>query len=282
MKVVLPEKNPFRKIDILIYVSIFIICLVSIGIAFYVQFFVQGDYGAETIASFGKKTEEQSQLLKAEFDTIFTNSIQVTEEPSVIKKDAEKPIVFTSMQKKESKLNSYDIEVNIPEININNEEIEKCNKEIKSLFQAKAEQVLGTENKNIIYNVGYVANIEDNILSLMIHCNLKEGSNAQRVVVQAYNYDLKNNKEITLEEVLSRKQLDIAQTQEKINNEIRSEQKKVEDLKNLGYNIYERDVTSDIYKIQNSKEFYLTDNTLYIVYAYGNDVSTSELDLIVI
>ena len=55
-----------------------------------------------------------------------------------------------------------------------------------------------------------------------------------------------------------------------------------EDLEKLGYNVYSRDVSNDMYKIENSKEFYLTNDTLYIIYAYGNDNFTSEIDLIVI
>ena len=116
----------------------------------------------------------------------------------------------------------------------------------------------------------------------MIRSNLKEGSSAQRVIIQTYNYDLRNNTEIALEEVLKIKNANISEIQEKIKNEISMEQKKVEDLKNLGYTIYSRDVSNDIYKIENSKEFYVTNNTLYIVYAYGNETFTSEMDLIVI
>lgn len=56
--------------------------------------------------------------------------------------------------------------------------------------------------KNVIFTVEYVANVQDDILSLMIKSNLKEGSNAQRIIIQTYNYDLRNNKEISLERVL--------------------------------------------------------------------------------
>ena len=121
----------------------------------------------------------------------------------------------------------------------------------------------------------YVANVQDDILSLMIRSNLKEGVSAQRIIIQTYNYDLRNNKEINLEEVLKIKNIDKSDS-------IKTEQKKVEDLEKLGYNVYSRDVSNDMYKIENSKEFYLTNDTLYIIYAYGNDNFTSEIDLIVI
>ena len=139
-----------------------------------------------------------------------------------------------------------------------------------------------SQNKNTIYTVEYVANVQDDILSVMIRSNLKEGSSAQRVIIQTYNYDLRNNKEITLEEVLRIEQLDKPIVQNTIDNEIKAEQKKVEDLKKLGYNIYNRDTSSDIYKVENSKEFYLTNNTLYVIYAYGNNSFTSETDIVIL
>ena len=77
-------------------------------------------------------------------------------------------------------------------------------------------------------------------------------------------------------------QLDKQVIQNKIEDEIKIEQKKSEDLKSLGYNVYQRNIKSDIYKLENSTEFYLTNNTLYIIYAYGNETFTSETDLIVI
>lgn len=285
MKVVLPERNPFKKREIVVYVLILLVCIISIIIAFYVQFYARIDVGRmlgfNTEVEFGNKTEEETELLKVEFDQIFTNSIENGEVQENKKKESDKPLVYTKTEKKESKLNSYDIEVHIPYINIDNEKIEEYNKEIED-FVDKTNSVLESQNRNTIYTVEYVANVHDDILSLMIRSNLKEGSSAQRVIIQTYNYDLRNNKEITLEEVLKIKNVNLSEVQEKIKKEINVEQKKVEDLKNLGYNIYSRDVASDIYEIENSKEFYLTNDTLYIIYAYGNETFTSEMDLIVI
>ena len=116
----------------------------------------------------------------------------------------------------------------------------------------------------------------------MIRSNIKEGSSAQRIIIQTYNYDLRNNKEISLEEVLRIKNIDREETQTQIKNEIETEQKKVEDLKKLGYKIYSRNVSSDMYNIENSKEFYLTNDALYVMYPYGNDTFTTEMDMIII
>lgn len=281
MKVVLPEKNQIKKRQLLLYILIMIICIICIVIAFYVQFF--GGTLLNSEGKLGKKTQGQEEQLKAEFDKLFYNVIEENEEINQYKKaDNSKSLVYTDVEKKESKLNSYDIELHIPQINVDNDIIKGYNEEIKEIFVSKAESVLKSENKNIIYTVEYVANVQDGILSLMIRSNLKEGSNAQRVIIQTYNYDLRHNKEITLEEVLNLEGIDNNQIQTKIREEIKKEQKKVQELKNLGYNIYSRDSSSDVYNLDNSTEYYFTENTIYVIYAYGNDKNTSEMDLIVI
>ena len=287
MKVTLPEKSKIRKRDLIIYVSIMIVCIISIIIAFYVQFYARIDiinlFGVNTNQEFGSKIDEQKEILKSEFDDIFTNSVQNDESRNSDKKaNKDKELVYVGYEKKENKTNSYDIEVNIPHINIESDVINKYNEEIEKLFITKAEDVLKSENKNTIYTVEFVANVQEDILSLMIRSNLKEGLSAQRVIIQTYNYDLRNNKEITLEEILRIKQLDKQAVQSQIRKEIEVEQKKVEDLKKLGYNIYNRDISSDIYEVDKTTEFYLTENTLYILYAYGNESFTSEIDLVIL
>lgn len=285
MKVVLPNEKVFNKKQIAVYITIVVVCIISVIIAFYVQFYARIDIGRflgfESITELGNKTEEEVGVLKSQFDQIFTNSIENANGQVNKKKEADKPLVYTKIQKKESKLNSYDVDVYIPYINIDNEIVEEYNKEIDS-FVEKTNQILETQGKNSVYTVEYVANVKDDILSLMIRSNLKEGSSAQRVIIQTYNYDLRNNKEITLEKMLKIENLDINQIQTKIKSEIEIEQKKVEDLKSLGYNIYNRDLTSESYKIQNTKQYYLDNDTLYIVYAYGNEKFTSEMDLVII
>lgn len=285
MKVILPEEKALNQKQLVIYGIIVMICIISIIIASYVQFYARVDirrllgFGEES--QMGKKTEEETEILKVEFDKIFTNRIENAEGQENKKLEKDKPLVYTKTEKKESKLNNYDIEVHIPYINIENEIIEKYNEEIES-FVDKTNSILESQNKNTIYTVEYVANVQNDILSLMIRANLKEGTSAQRVIIQTYNYDLRNNKQISLEEVLKIEDISQSVLQEKIKTEISKEQKKVEDLEELGYTIYSRDVNSDRYNIENSTEFYLTSDTLYIIYAYGNETFTSEMDLIIL
>ena len=286
MNVTLPEKKAIKKRELIIYISIIIFCIISIIIAFYVQFYARIDFatliGIDS-KEYDKKSEEEIQALEVEFDKIFNNRVEnVSEQNNDKRKDKDKEIIYTAIEKKESKLNSYDIEVHIPQINIDSQVIEKYNKEIQDVFVNKTKDILKSENNNVIYTVEYTANIEYDVLSLIIRSNLKEGASAQRVIIQTYNYDLRNNKEISLEEVLKIKNIDKTELQEQIKSEIELEQRKVEDLKKLGYNIYSRDLSSDIYNIENSKQFYITSDALYIIYAYGNDTFTSEMDMVII
>lgn len=287
MNVVLPEKNRIKKKQLFIYISIIIICIISVIIAFYVQFYTRIDIakfiGISQKAGLGSKTEEQQQTIKSEFNTIFNNTITNDNDTNNSKKEeADKKIVYTKYEKKETKLNSYDLEVHIPHINISGEVVKKYNQEIENIFVDMAKKVLQSENNNVIYTVEYVANIQDDILSVMIKSNLKEGSKAQKVIIQTYNYDLRNNKEITLAEVLKIEQLNENDVQNKIKADIQTEQKKAQDLKSLGYNIYSRDINSDIYSIEKSTEFYFTGNILYVIYAYGNQMATSEMDIVIL
>ena len=287
MNVTLPEEKAIKKGQIILYVSIILVCIICVVVAFYVQFYARIDLaslvGLGSESAYGNKTEEETVNLETEFNNLFTNTINNDNGENNSKKEKQdKDLVYTGYQRKESKLNSYNLEVNIPHINVDNEITNNYNKEIEDIFLKLANNVLQTENSNIIYTVDYVANVQDGILSLMIRSNFKQGSNAQKVIIQTYNYDLRNNKEITLQEVLKIEKLDEQDVQNRIHTKVQEEEKKAEDLHSLGYNIYSRDINSDIYKLENSTEFYLTPDALYIIYAYGNETDTSEMDLVIL
>ena len=65
MKVKLPEKKTIRKREIIIYITIAIICIASIVIAFYVQFYARINivnlFGVNTSQEFGNKSDEQKE-----------------------------------------------------------------------------------------------------------------------------------------------------------------------------------------------------------------------------
>ena len=118
------------KKQVAIYVSIIIICIISIIIAFYVQFYARIDIarllGFENESDLANKSEEQIETLIAKFDKNFINDVKTSNSQiNFNAKDKEKAIVYTQLAKKESKLNSYNVEVYIPYINIADEKVEK-------------------------------------------------------------------------------------------------------------------------------------------------------------
>lgn len=280
MNVTLPETKLYLKYKI-IYSVIICICILSIILVIYGQF-IEG----KTVTTIGKlkgKSEEGYEILKTDFDKLFKNELKNYDDKYKGKKDKlNQDLVYTSYKKVENEDNSYDINVRIPHINVKGEQIEKYNKEIENTFKNKAENIMETKNKNSIYTVDYTAYIQDGILSVAIKANLKEGNSAQRIIVKTYNYSLDEDKEVNLEDVLKLENVQKEFVQSKIEQEVKNENKKAEDLKALGYDIFERDLNSDKYKVENIEEFYIDDGSIYIIFAYGNEKRTSEMDLVVI
>ncbi len=283
MNLIQEDKNHLSKKTITVYVISIVVCIIAIAIVVAVQVLgndlINAIFGLQ---SRELKTEEEESLLKQGFDSIFTNTLETDAEYNVAKIDSEKDLVYTEYEKQEKNDQNYDLNLYIPYMNINDETIKKYNNEINDIFIAKANSVYETNNRNIIYSIQYKANIENGILSLIIKSILKEGPNPQQLVIQTYNYDLINKREITLEDAINLLGADKGAVQNKIITEIEDEEKKANDLKALGYNIFERDSKSDIYKIENSKQFFIYENNLYIIYAYGNDLLTSEMDMVII
>lgn len=285
MKVTLPKKEKTDTKAIAIYTIAIISCIIAVVIVCITQFL--GKNRLEEILSIGSsgtsKQEIDEQALIAEFDNIFNNNLEKSGfSVNIEKQEEDKDIIYTYYNKTKSKKNHYELNLQVPYMNIDNEIINQYNNEIKETFQKKAEKVLETQNKNIVYTVKYQAIIEENILSLIIKSELKEGTSAQRQIIKTYNYDLINNKEIKLEEMISRKGLRKEEVQRKIRDRIKIEEKKVEDLKNLGYNIFERNSEDEQYNIENTKEFFIKNQRIYIIYPYGNESLTTEMDVVVI
>ena len=282
MNVTLPEKNKINKRRIIIYSIAIFACILAIVVVIGIQILgndvVDNFFGVSKIT---KKTEEEEDRLKANFDTLFQNQLENNNSYEVKKIDENKDIVYTNYENTDKSANNYEMNVNLPYINIKNQSVQDYNENIKNIFQAKAEEVLKSTNSNVIYTVKYEAYIENNILSLIIYSDLKQDSSAQRIIVQTFNFNLETNKELTLEDIIKIYELDEKTVQDKIDNEIKNEEKKAEDLKALGYNVFTRDTKSDMYKIKNATEFFVHNNNLYIIYAYGNDKLTSERDIVV-
>ena len=282
MNLELPEKEKIPKKRIIMYAVILLICVIAVIVVVGVQILgndvVDNMFGINKIT---KRTEEEEANLKANFENIFDNQIEDKGEYKIQKIKQDENLVYTNYTKEE-KNEKHEIDVNLPYININNEETDNFNKEIENTFKGKAEEILKDSNQNIIYIVKYKAYVENNILSLVIYSDLKQNISAQRVIVQTFNFDLKENKKLTLEDIINSFDLKKADVQNKINTDIQKEQKKAEDLIKLGYNIFSRDINSDIYKVENASEYFVYNNNIYIIFAYGNNKMTSEKDIVII
>ena len=67
-----------------------------------------------------------------------------------------------------------------------------------------------------------------------------------------------------------------------IQNYIEIQENNSKSLKNLGYGIYVRNSKDNMYKIENTKQFFIKNGKLYIIYPYGNTTATTEMDIVII
>lgn len=279
MNLDLPKNEKIPKRTIAVYITAILICVIALVVAMY--FFLSDKEEDNKLKLISKTIEEENEL-KANFENLFNCNLENKDNYEVDKKEKDKDIIYTKYSNSEKSDNDYDIHTQIPYININSSLIDGYNKQIEQIFQTKVDSVLNTKNQNIVYTVKYQAYIEKNILSLMIYSDLKQSSSPQRVIVQTLNFDLENYKELSLEDMIKIYGLDKNAVQNKINKDIKQEQDKAEDLISLGYEVFSRNLNSDMYKIDNSKEFFVHNNNLYIIYAYGNEGLTREIDIVVI
>ena len=268
------------KIDVrkIIFGIIIVVCIIAVNFAVYWQFFKKD---VEEKPSSNIISNEQ---LAANFNEIFTNTLnkQGATLGQIGKIKETEDIIFTSLSKKENIENKYEVNVNIPYVNIENDLVKAFNERVNNIFTRKYEEIVANANDGTIYNVEYVAYINTNILSLVIKSTLKEGENPQRVIVQTYNYNLSTNEEISLEEIIHIKELPRADVEEQIKQAIIKANKQATSLKELGYNVYSRDVENSMYKIGNTRSYFIGENgALYILYPYGNSNYTSEIDIVV-
>lgn len=282
MNVELPNKYKLKKRDLLIYTISILACLISLIVVVVIQ--VMGNDVSNRLFGTNKAkkiSEEEKITLKTDFENMFKNTFsgEVIDSQKI---DVKQDFVYTGYQNQNVVSGSYTLNVNIPYINIRSSILDQYNQEIEKIFKQKAIDILNSKGNQIVYNVEYASFVEDNILTVVIRSNLKQGSSAQQVMIYTYNYDLLNKKEMSLQDMLAKLNLNKNDVQDFVKQEIEEEEKNSKSLKELGYNIYVRDSSDSMYMLENSKQFFTLNGKLYIVYAYGNSSQTSEMDLIII
>ncbi len=277
------NKIPIDKTRKLIFLMIIVLCLIAIGIALYYQYYREEKLGI----IFGINTkeelkEEEYNELKANFNSIFDNKLVNNSNGNYKKINENEDYVYCGYSNTE-KSDNYTLNVNLPYINLNNNITYKYTTDINNIFKTKTEDIIAKNlNNNEVFSVSYKAYIVQDILSLVIKAELKEGKNSQRVLIQTYNYNIKENKEETLRDFLDLKGVTESEANKKIKQEIEEKKKQNEQLSELGYNMYVREYDEKIYGISNTTEFFMDEKgNLYLVYPYGNKDYTSEFDLVI-
>ena len=273
-----------KKIILFAVVAVVFVMIVGTGIYF---FGFQGTQNLPTSSEEQKEQEEKNEKyeeLKNNFDISFTNSVRksitISSEPEKI--DKNKEVVYSKYEIDLFSEDNYEMKVRIPYINIPGEEAEKINKEIDEIFGSKVNSVIQSKEILSVYNVDYVAYLNDDMLSLAIKATLKENDKPQRVIIKTYNYNFSRKQQVYLGTLLVRNGLDREEVQYKINNTIKDIAKINEGLETSGFTVYKRDLTSNMYKLEYLDTYFIDQNDyLYIVFAYGNRSYTSELDLVI-
>ena len=281
-----------KNVRFAIYTAIIVVCFVSVILAIYDAVFLKEEpdntiiipaTGNQTGA--GENPEEPEETMEvrvANFKMLFTNQIyKGNYDVSRIEKiDQAQDIIYTAAELQDTK-DLYEISLKIPIININNEITQRFNQNTQEIFADRANKILQGTTEKTIFDVEYVAYLNGDILSLVIMSTLKEGEQPQRVIVQTYNYNVRTKAEVTAEEMLTSLHYDINTVNDEIKREIQQVSEEAAALQQSGYEGYNRNPEDSRYQVKNAKTYFMGENgAVYLVYAYGNNDVTSEMDII--
>lgn len=266
-----------------IYALIVAFCIIAIIVGVNAQFFSTKesdevpDINVSNVVSVNEEIDISNKFMQ-----LFDNKLpQFKDYPNIEKGDLSKNYLYIYSENPQlpngpytKKMDGkYDIVAYLPVFNINSDVTNSFNNITINYFVKMMNDIVlnGTTNTNL--TISFAANVNDNILSVAIIAKLKEGDKPQRIMIQGYNYDLANNKEVKVADVLAKKNVDIATANSKIEKVVKS----------ADNTLYKRELTNPIYSIDKVTNFILGRNgELYIIYAYGNqaNVYSSEMDIV--
>jgi len=268
------------------FIVLILICIVALSLGIYGQFFYK--YSDTDPLMIGinigaKKTAEEYDLLESNFNELFTNSLKInSEDVSVEKLELEKDIVYTAYNLVNDDETYYSVDAQIPVINIDTDVIKKLNSEIKDTYYNKANSIMRQTEGNTIYKVAYAGYINSDIVSIAIKETIKEQGKSEKVSIKTYTYSMAAEKLITLDDLIALKETTKEVVQVSINDEIKKAYDNAKIIAAEYGTLYERDLNSDMYKIESADTYFLTDDGyVYIVYAYGNKDYTNEMDIVI-
>jgi len=267
------------------FVIVILLCILSLSIGIYAQVFYRYSDTDPFMLGIGiGRTQDAAEItkLKNEFDTIFTNDISgQASSNNIKKKSSEKNIVYTAQTSTQKEENKYNISATIPKININSTEAEKINAQIEVDYVDKIEEIIENSTEYTDYSVVYKAYLNEDLLSIIIKETIREGQTPQSAKIKTYNYNLNNNTQVSINDIIKAKQYEAKDLQKEIDAEIKELNEKDKDITSQ-YSVKLRDVNNSMYKIENTENFIVNaEGYLYIIYAYGNTENTNKIDLII-
>lgn len=233
------------------------------------------------------------QKTKEEFGNEFNNKFNPGNyDDSIIPKtDPEKGLVYIA-NSADGESPSFTIGENgkefyayIPMFNINNDVCNGYNGKINELIQT-LNGFLSNESQTFSGTMVFSANIVNNILSVGIKVDYKAGYDAQKTIYQTYNYNLVTGSNVPIMDIINEKGLNTGDMNTQIKQTVTQAASDAIAISGSGYDIYQRDTSLAIYDVTSQEAaanllFILGKNgDLYIVYAYGNQNSTQEYDVI--
>ena len=273
----------------IVYILIGVFCVLAVIAGIYAQFFVpeteknnviMPDFNNTQTPEVTEKTQEE---LKTQFASLFTNTFNIgTYNTANIERiDITKDLVYSDYAIEEQ-VDHYEVNIHLPVMNISNDVVAEFNNTTQTIFANKAAEILNSQStQNTIYSVDYTAYINGDVLSLVIQSTLKEGNNPQRVIVQTYNYNLATGEKVEATDLLSQKNLIQSEVQNKIEETVQKAQQEAEILVQSGYSVYNRNLENQMYQLNNLSTYFLgPTGDLYIIFAYGNNNFTSEMDIV--
>ena len=301
-----------KQIRYALYVIIITVCLFAVFVGVYNYMYRERQSAASGGDYFSNETQENTQAEVVDnFKSLFNNTFEGNENNLAVQKlNQDEQLVYSAISFQQKEDNKYEMNLNIPVININSELANKYNENTQNLLVAKANQIiLETQQENAteenitnseienttdneatntqngenttIYEVKYTSYLNGDILSVGIMASLKEGTKAQAVMIQTYNYNIATGKEVLITDILNNRGLEENAVNKKIKTVIEQLASDANSVASSGYNVLQRDLNDEIYNIKNVQTFIQgPDGELYIIYAYGNATYTSEMDII--
>ena len=261
------------------------LCVIILIVAIYFQFFHDSsDEKKFELENEISSTTIQHEKLKNDFNSEFNNAVKRIGQDTVKynKIDLTKDIVYTTANLDIESQGKYDINLHLPALNLSGDVAQQITKDINNIFGAKANSVVASQDYLTVYNLDYAAYLNDEVLSLVIKATLKEGDNPQRVIIKTYNYNVVKNTYVTLGTLINKKNLNKQEVQDKVYSEIETIIEENNALAEEGYTVYQRYLSDPMYTLENTDTYFIDSNGyLYLIYCYGNNKYSGELDLII-